>query len=118
MGRKKQIRKLYNRNIVSGYPGGTFKPQDNVSRAEFVKMIVSIGFDEFFTDVSEDSECYSSVAYALERGWLLEGDTFSPDAPASLDFAVEMGVNAIGTQEYAANLGYENVAQINKKGAA
>lgn len=35
------VNKLSEMNIVSGYPDGTFRPENNVTRAEFVKLVAS-----------------------------------------------------------------------------
>ena len=40
---KENITELVNRNVVAGYEDGTFKPENNVTVAEFVKMIVEAG---------------------------------------------------------------------------
>ena len=40
---RENITELVNRNIVSGYSDGTFRPENNVTVAEFVKMIVEAG---------------------------------------------------------------------------
>jgi Subtilase family./S-layer homology domain. len=38
---EEDIKVLASRNIISGYPDGSFKPENSVTRAEFAKMIVS-----------------------------------------------------------------------------
>ena len=43
-GRKSSIDFLVNRLIISGYPDGRFLPDNKVSRAEFLKMVV-LAFD-------------------------------------------------------------------------
>ncbi|MBQ8299783.1 MAG: S-layer homology domain-containing protein [Clostridia bacterium] len=40
---KESIEELVNRNIISGYGDGTFRPENNVTVAEFLKMIVEAG---------------------------------------------------------------------------
>ena len=66
--------------IIKGYADNTFRPNDNVSRAEFVAMTVR--FDALFNDVKKGSYtvkytdvatnywAYSDVAYAKHAGWL------------------------------------------------
>ena len=57
------VNKLKVMNIVSGYPDGTYKPENSVTRAEFVKL-VSLAFslsqsgEAYFGDVS-DSDWFS-----------------------------------------------------------
>ena len=66
--------------IIKGYSNSTFRPDDNVSRAEFVAMTVR--FNSLFNDVKKSSYtvkytdvatnywAYSDVAYAKHAGWL------------------------------------------------
>ena len=66
--------------IIKGYSDNTFRPDDNVTRAEFVAMTVR--FDALFnevkkgsytvkyTDVATNYWAYSDVAYAKHAGWL------------------------------------------------
>ena len=66
--------------IIKGYDNNTFKPDENISRAEFVAMTVR--FDALFNDVKKGSYtvkytdvannywAYSDIAYAKHAGWL------------------------------------------------
>ncbi|MDO4562275.1 MAG: S-layer homology domain-containing protein [Clostridia bacterium] len=66
--------------IIKGYDNNTFKPDENISRAEFVAMTVR--FDALFSDVKKDGYtvkytdvatnywAYSDIAYAKHAGWL------------------------------------------------
>lgn len=66
--------------IIKGYADNTFKPNDNVTRAEFVAMTVRFNslFNEAkkgsytvkYTDVATNYWAYSDVAYAKHAGWL------------------------------------------------
>ena len=66
--------------IIKGYADNTFRPNDNVSRAEFVAMTVRFNslFNDVkkgsytvkYTDVATDYWAYSDVAYAKHSGWL------------------------------------------------
>jgi hypothetical protein len=67
------IEKWYNYGIVKGYSDGSFKPDNVVTRAEFVTMINNLfGFvDEdidMFTDVSSDDWFYHNVNKAATAG--------------------------------------------------
>ena len=67
-------------SIIKGYSDNTFRPNDNVSRAEFVAMTVRFNalFNEIkkgsytvkYTDVATNYWAYSDVAYAKHAGWL------------------------------------------------
>lgn len=77
---------LFVRGVVEGKESGKFYPGDNISRAEFVKMI-TVAFGVYnkdakcdFSDVSADSWYYSYVASAVDAG-IVSGTsdtTFSP----------------------------------------
>ena len=66
--------------IIKGYADNTFRPNDNVTRAEFVAMTVRFNslFNEVkkgsytvkYTDVASNYWAYSDVAYAKHTGWL------------------------------------------------
>lgn len=68
------ITKLYSLNYISGYTDGTFLPDKNVTRDEFVKMIISAAnlYDENaecdFSDVNENDWAYKYVASASQNG--------------------------------------------------
>lgn len=84
---KEAIMKLYEKNIVNGYDDGNFRPDGNVTRAEFVKMAVgafnltgeasSIAFD----DVSKKDWYYefvnAAVANEIVQGY---GSKFNPSS--------------------------------------
>ena len=66
--------------IIKGYSDNTFRPDDNVTRAEFVAMTVRFdalfnevkkdGYTVKYTDVATNYWAYSDVAYAKHAGWL------------------------------------------------
>ncbi len=68
------ISSIYSLNYVSGYADGTFLPDKNVTRDEFVKMIVSATalYDDNaecdFTDVQNKDWSYKFVASANKSG--------------------------------------------------
>lgn len=64
---------LSSKKIISGYEDGSFKPENNVTRAEITKMIVNAfnvaGANEVsFADVSKDSWYYEFVKRASAAG--------------------------------------------------
>ena len=76
----KYIGYLEKYDIIRGYTDGTFKPDEAVTRAEFVAMAVR--YYDLFNDVSKGSYtvnytdleksywAYSDIAYAKHIGWL------------------------------------------------
>ena len=65
---------------IKGYSDNTFRPDENVSRAEFVAMTVRFNslFNEVkkgsytvkYIDVASNYWAYSDIAYAKNVGWL------------------------------------------------
>ena len=81
------VKNLAAKNIINGFPNGTFMPEKSVTRAEFSKMIclaknISLsGSDVSFSDVA-DSNWYSPYVKALSGNNIVNGfsdGTFRPD---------------------------------------
>lgn len=78
------IESLWKKAVVSGTSDDTFMPEKEVTREEFVAMIVrNFGLlnnkaECEFTDVADNDWCYSAVASAYEAGIVLgiDKDTF------------------------------------------
>ena len=68
------INKLYAKGIVNGKADGIFAPEDNLTRAEAIKLIVLAfgGVDQEadcnFTDVDKNSWMFTYIATAAKRG--------------------------------------------------
>lgn len=67
------IRTLAAQNVISGYPDNSFRPNGNVTRAEFVKMLGSAfhfsgGETLPFEDVTPSDWYYSYIRAAYENG--------------------------------------------------
>ena len=66
--------------IIKGYDNNTFKPDENISRAEFIAMTVRFNslfndvkkgsYTAKYTDVASNYWAYSDIAYAKHAGWL------------------------------------------------
>jgi len=85
------IQALAKNNIISGYPDGTFRPNEPVDRAEFAAMIQK-AFDQnqvrqatAFTDVPPDYWAVSAIEEAFETGFMvgLPGNLFLPNVEIS-----------------------------------
>lgn len=77
---KKEIMYLSERNIIGGYPDGTFKPNEPITRAQAASMLVKALKIPLvknptikFKDVSKDSPYYQILATVNEKG-ILRGD--------------------------------------------
>ena len=71
---KESILALVDQDIINGYSDGTFRGDNNVTREEFIKMMVT-AFDVYdagatcaFSDVEEGAWYYPYVASAAESG--------------------------------------------------
>lgn len=83
-----QINSLTEKGVLAGYPDETFKPDNNVNRAEFTKMIIKtldkddmpVNTETIFSDVSPDFWAYEDIIRSTELG-LIKGypdNTFRP----------------------------------------
>ena len=78
---------MANGKYITGYPDGTFGGNKNITRAEFVAMLVRfIGVQNencCFTDVSRDHWAYGCIATATKAGWIggYADGTFKPEQP-------------------------------------
>ncbi len=79
------IEQMAEKSVVAGYPDGTFRPDDKITRAEAVQLLQNmyrypVEITGEFTDVAEDS-WYAEAVYALKGQGLVNGvraDSFSP----------------------------------------
>ncbi len=68
------INELIKLGVLNGYDDGSFRPNNNVTREEFVKIIVTtcgiydVNASCEFDDMTEDSWFYKQVASAVARG--------------------------------------------------
>lgn len=108
-----QIQELSEKGVIVGYPDGTFKPDDNVSRAEFACMAIrALGQEHTtvaqpvnFTDITRDFWAYDMIQRALYFDLIScppEGKAFRPDDPVSHAEAVSVMVNALTTENISA----------------
>jgi len=72
---KEEIQYLLSKGIVSGYGDGSFRPDKEITRAEFVKIVNGIfGYQELgqvnFTDVKETDWFYNEIAKAVKAGYI------------------------------------------------
>ncbi len=104
-----QIDILSDQGVIVGYPDGTFKPDDNVTRAEFASMAIKALGQEHtkvaqpvnFTDITPAYWAYDAIQKALFFD-LISSDTssiFRPDDNVSRAEATTVSVNALTTQE-------------------
>ncbi|NPV89770.1 MAG: DUF4430 domain-containing protein [Firmicutes bacterium] len=101
---------------VNGYPDGTFKPDNQVTRAEFVSILDKVlklpGYSPAapdFSDVFSQDWFYGAVENAVHAGIIKGyGSTFNPDQQVTREELAVIMVNALGGNE-------EAMASMNEK---
>ncbi|MEA5565414.1 fasciclin domain-containing protein [Anabaena sp. UHCC 0399] len=102
------IQTLAQRNIIAGFPDGTFKPNQSVSRAEFATMIQrafnqqpvrQLGADGF-TDVPANYWANAAIREAYETGFMAgyPGDVFLPNQQIPKVQAIAALANGLGLE--------------------
>ena len=74
----KNVEKLVNDGTVKGYEDGTFRPDNTVTRAEFVKMM-GMGTERKAEDYSDVAKDHWGYDYIMTSGFETEGTEFLPD---------------------------------------
>ncbi|TDQ34744.1 S-layer homology domain-containing protein [Aureibacillus halotolerans] len=72
---QEQIQTWMDNGLITGYPDGSFKPNNFMNRAEFMSLVNrSFGFTEdaeiSYEDVAKDAWYYKDVAKAIEAGYV------------------------------------------------
>ena len=106
----KQIEILTEKGVIIGYPDGTFKPDDNVSRAEFASMAIKALGQEHttiaqpvkFNDIEPGFWAYDAIQKALYFDLIScpdEGEAFRPDDTVTRAESITVAVNALTTEQ-------------------
>lgn len=106
----KQIQILTEKGVIVGYPDGTFKPDENVTRAEFASMAIKALGQEHtrvaqpvnFTDIEPGYWAYDAIQKALYFDLIScppQGQPFRPDDSVSRGESISVAVNALTTEQ-------------------
>lgn len=94
---KAEITALCEKGIVAGYPDGTFRPENTLTRAEFIKMLVcAVSAPQTYTGGFSDvfaGEWYAAYVQAAVSGGIASGypnGTFCPNSPVTREEAAKM----------------------------
>lgn len=121
------IKELNQKGIVGGYPDNTFKPENNVTRAEFAKMLVkALGLPEktaaeaTFNDVASSAWYFGVVETAAQKGLVKGYDNgiFQPDKLITREEIAAIMVRAAGKDTLAAGSAQEKTAFADDTGIA
>ncbi len=114
---KAEIENYAERGILSGDGTGNFLPDDNVTRAEFAKMLCLV-FDlrteaELgYTDVDKDSWQYTYVAKTDAFVYTDNGEIYAPDAAATRAELAYAIVNAAGFELQEVQMPFEDADSV------
>ncbi|CEP81543.1 N-acetylmuramoyl-L-alanine amidase [Paraclostridium sordellii] len=91
---KNQIIDFSSKGYINGYEDNTFRPDVNVSRAEFVKILNKVfkftnTTHSNFTDVSPRDWYYNDICIGINEGYIngYEDNTFRPNSPITREEA-------------------------------
>ena len=91
------VKTLSNAGVINGFEDGTFRPEEAVTREQFIKMLVGAfnmtadGAECSYSDVPKDAWYYSFVAIATEKGITKGyGDIFGTGASITREDAAVM----------------------------
>lgn len=52
---------LKNNKIIEGYDDGTFRPDNKINRAEFMKIIITAKYNQDYIDINSKNSCFNDV---------------------------------------------------------
>ena len=104
-----EIEILSEKGVIVGYPDGTFKPDANVTRAEFAAMAIrALGQEHtkvaqpvHYTDIDENYWAYEDIQKAVYFDLISnekENDAFRPEDSVSRAESIAVAVNALTTE--------------------
>ena len=105
-----QIKTLEEQGVIVGYPDGTFRADENVTRAEFASMAIkALGQQNAqvvqpvnFSDITEDFWAYDAIQKALYFDLVScpeDGQPFRPDDSVSRAESISVAVNSLTTEQ-------------------
>jgi hypothetical protein len=102
------VLKMQGKDVVKGYPDGSFKPNQKVTRAEAVTMMArSQGAPQgagqtAYADAPDWAACY--INWAVDKKVLTPGqdnNQLQPDQPATRIWVAQMAVRSLGLEDQA-----------------
>ena len=114
---------VQSQGIVNGYTDGTYKPENRINRAEFVKIVTSAVFDEdqilgcapnkVFPDVSSNDWFYPYICVASNNG-IVNGysdGSFKPGNYINFVEASKIIVNTFGYETSPKEIWYQSFVE-------
>jgi hypothetical protein len=118
---EKDIEKLAAMRAVAGYPDGTFKPDNNITRAEFAVLLAkALGWPAKpgglgFADAAEIPDwARGYISAAMDKGVIsgFEDNTFKPNRPITRSEITVIVVRALGLAPEAGALNFSDASEI------
>jgi uncharacterized protein YraI len=114
------IMKALDEGYINGYPGNLFKPNNMVSRAEFIKMLDVVfsvpmeGTDSKYNDVSEDKWYAKYIWAAVKAGFMgiYSDNSLKPELPISRQDAAALIADLAGINGCNETKAFTDSAQI------
>ena len=113
---RNEINLLANDGVISGYGDGSFRPEDNITRAEFASILYyalikeNKEADKIFEDVNPDDWYYNAVYNLFTEGYIRgkSGRYFAPNDNITLEelFVVTARICMINGEYQAADANY------------
>ena len=102
----KQISKFIENSYANGYEDNTFRPDEQITRAEFVKLVNKyFGFNNKgisnFKDINPKDWYYNDICIAIKAGYIngYEDNTFRPDNQITREEAAKIIVSIKNQQD-------------------
>ncbi|MGN0181329.1 MAG: S-layer homology domain-containing protein [Candidatus Ornithomonoglobus sp.] len=116
------IEALVSIGVLNGYEDNTFRPQNKVTREEFVKIIVTaLGLGESgnvsFTDIDPSRWSYDAVAKGVQAGIIngMPDGSFAPETQITRQDAAVMiyrALQAIGAEASGGGIAFDDAAAV------
>ncbi|MDY3617712.1 S-layer homology domain-containing protein [Agathobaculum sp.] len=105
----KYIGYLESLGVVTGYPDGSFKPDQTITRSEFVAIVIRVdglvNGTNSFTDVNDSNWATKYIISAVEKAYVsgYPDGTFRPEQPITRTEAAKIMNAVLGWSDMAAN---------------
>jgi len=114
-----KIHQLVELEAITGYPDGTFKPEDTITRAEFSSVMWgALGLDETggetFTDI-EDHWGQGRIEALITEGVIdaeVYNEEYMPDEPITRQEIAMMAIRVLDTNDVEEDIPFEDADQV------
>lgn len=114
------INELSSKGIIGGYEDGTFRPNNNMTRAEFYKVINQLAkldktYTVSFSDIKKSDWYYNDVAKGIKAGYIVPTTgKLNPNRPITREEVIEIIGKVYELPERSTNLKFSDRNSISK----